>query len=112
VLLRQAPEAPTRRGAKGRRAKAGARGGSDRAGAEGLLDAAAQQRYAELKRWRAEVAREHSLPPYIVFHDATLAEMARLQPGNLAELGEVSGVGAKKLEAYGSEILRVLAAGG
>ena len=45
----------------------------------------------------------------MVFHDATLAEMARLAPGTLGELAEISGVGAKKLEAYGQEILRVLA---
>ena len=44
----------------------------------------------------------------MVFHDATLAEMARSQPGSLAALAGISGVGAKKLEAYGREILRVL----
>ena len=48
------------------------------------------------------------MPAYIVFHDATLAEMARRVPADLAALGEISGVGAKKLEAYGREILRVL----
>ncbi|WP_395140036.1 RecQ family ATP-dependent DNA helicase [Schlegelella aquatica] len=74
------------------------------------LDAAAQARFLALKAWRAEVAREHNLPAYVVFHDATLAEMARLAPTTLEELGAVSGVGAKKLEAYGREILRVLAA--
>jgi ATP-dependent DNA helicase RecQ len=72
------------------------------------LDASAQARYAALRAWRTEVAREHNLPPYVVFHDATLAEMARREPANLAELGGISGVGAKKLEAYGGEILRVL----
>ena len=56
----------------------------------------------------AEVAREHKLPPYIVFNDATLAEMARRVPASLSELAEIGGVGAKKLDAYGSEILRVL----
>ena len=55
------------------------------------------------------MAREHNLPAYVVFHDATLAEMARGQPASLAALGAISGVGAKKLEAYGSEILRLLA---
>jgi len=58
------------------------------------------------------VAREHNLPAYVVFHDATLAEMARDQPGSLDELGGISGVGAKKLEAYGREILRVLGEAG
>ena len=64
-----------------------------------------------MKAWRAEVAREHNLPAYVVFHDATLAEMARAQPGSLDALAQISGVGAKKLEAYGREILRVLEAG-
>jgi len=72
------------------------------------LDDEGQRRYAALKAWRAEVAREHNLPAYVVFHDATLAEMARSQPDSLAALAGISGVGAKKLEAYGREILRVL----
>ena len=53
------------------------------------------------------MAREHNLPAYVVFHDATLAEMARLAPTTLGELATVSGVGAKKLEAYGEQILAV-----
>ncbi len=72
------------------------------------LDAAATERFAALRAWRAEVAREHNLPAYVVFHDATLAEMAREQPAALDALAGISGVGAKKLEAYGREILRVL----
>jgi len=73
------------------------------------LDAAAQQRFAALKAWRAEVAREHSLPAYVIFHDATLAQMAQQTPDSLEALSHISGVGAKKLDAYGREILRVLA---
>jgi ATP-dependent DNA helicase RecQ len=73
------------------------------------LDAPAQQRLAALKAWRADIARAHNVPAYVVFHDATLAEMARRQPADLAALGEISGVGAKKLDAYGAEILLVLA---
>jgi ATP-dependent DNA helicase RecQ len=65
-------------------------------------------RFAALKAWRAEVAREHNLPAYIVFHDATLAEMARSRPTSLDEIAAISGVGARKLQAYGEEILRVL----
>jgi ATP-dependent DNA helicase RecQ len=76
------------------------------------LDAAALARFAALKAWRAEVAREHGLPAYVIFHDATLAEMARKAPATLDALAGISGVGAKKLDAYGREILRVLAAGG
>ena len=101
LLLRVPTEAPKR----GRVARSG--GGKDKA-APIALDDEGQRRYAALKAWRAEVAREHNLPAYVVFHDATLAEMARSQPGSLGELGGISGVGAKKLEAYGREILRVL----
>jgi ATP-dependent DNA helicase RecQ len=73
------------------------------------LDAESQARFAALKGWRTEVAREHALPAYVIFHDATLAEMARRAPASLDELGLISGVGAKKLEAYGQALLRVLA---
>jgi ATP-dependent DNA helicase RecQ len=104
LLLRVPSEAP-KRGRGGRVAKSG--GGREKA-APIPLDDDGQRRYAALKAWRAEVAREHNLPAYVVFHDATLAEMARSQPGSLDELGGISGVGAKKLEAYGREILRVL----
>ena len=48
------------------------------------------------------------MPAYVVFHDATLAEMARTGPTSLDDLAGISGVGAKKLEAYGDDILRVL----
>jgi ATP-dependent DNA helicase RecQ len=76
------------------------------------LDDAARARFDALKAWRAEVAREHNLPAYVVFHDATLAEMARSVPGSLDELAAISGVGQRKLEAYGSQILTVLGAAG
>ncbi|MBC7941921.1 MAG: HRDC domain-containing protein, partial [Chitinophagaceae bacterium] len=84
-----------------------------RAGADGkppplALDDNATRRFLALKAWRADVAREHNLPAYVVFHDATLAEMAREQPAGLDALAGIGGVGAKKLEAYGVEILRVL----
>ncbi|MBI5278824.1 MAG: DNA helicase RecQ [Burkholderiales bacterium] len=74
------------------------------------LTGAAQQRFAALKAWRAEVAREHNLPAYVIFHDATLASIAALAPQSLRELEGVSGIGAKKLEAYGDEVLRVISA--
>ena len=103
LLLREASAAPKR----SRSAKAG--GGSVKTKAPPIaLDAHALERFDTLKAWRTGVAREHNLPPYVVFHDAALAEMARRCPSSLDELSEISGVGAKKLEAYGSEILRLL----
>jgi ATP-dependent DNA helicase RecQ len=104
LLLRVPSEAPRR--SRGGRTARGA--GAKEKSAPIALDAGGQGRYAALKAWRAEVAREHNLPAYVVFHDATLAEMARDTPGSLADLARISGVGAKKLEAYGHEILRVL----
>ncbi len=102
---------PSETKARGKGAR-GERGSSPRGGAGKPpplpLDEAATERFTALKAWRAEVAREHNLPAYVVFHDATLAEMARAMPGTLDELAGISGVGAKKLEAYGAEILRVL----
>ncbi|AKJ26864.1 DNA helicase RecQ [Caldimonas brevitalea] len=108
LQLRVAAETK-RAGRSGRVAKGGGKSAAKAAPVD--LDAAALDRFQALKGWRAEVAREHNLPAYVVFHDAALAEMARLQPSSLDELGGISGVGAKKLEAYGREILRVLGEG-
>jgi ATP-dependent DNA helicase RecQ len=70
-----------------------------------------QVRFINLKAWRADVAREHNLPAYVLFHDATLAELARRRPRTLEDLQGISGIGAKKLEAYGADVLRVVADG-
>jgi ATP-dependent DNA helicase RecQ len=104
VLLRM-PSAPAAKAP--RSARGGGSGGSTKAPPV-PLDAAGTERFAALRAWRAEVAREHNLPAYVVFHDATLAEMAQQQPTDLDALAQISGVGAKKLQAYGAEILRVL----
>jgi ATP-dependent DNA helicase RecQ len=74
------------------------------------LDAEGQERYVALKAWRAEVAKEHNLPAYVIFHDATLAAIAERAPQSLDDLQGITGLGAKKLEAYGEEVLRVVAA--
>lgn len=70
-----------------------------------------QVHYINLKNWRAEVARAHNLPAYVIFHDATLAEIARRRPQSLADLQGINGIGAKKLEAYGADVLRVVTGG-
>ena len=72
------------------------------------LDEEATARFTDLKAWRAEVAREHNLPAYVIFHDATLAAIAERAPQSLGDLQGISGIGAKKLEAYGAEVLRVV----
>ena len=108
-------------GPAGRRGRA--RGGADAAGGDlggtvrgrnksppRPLNEAGLARFHALKAWRAATAREHNLPAYVIFHDATLAEMAEQAPDSLSALGRISGVGVKKLEAYGPELLRLLQA--
>ena len=72
----------------------------------------AQVRFINLKAWRAEVAREHNLPAYVIFHDATLAAIAERNPASPDDLHGITGMGAKKLEAYGTDVLRVCASAG
>ena len=61
-----------------------------------------------LRAWRRDAALEHGVPAYVIFHDATLKEIARVRPGSLAELRGIGGVGQRKLEAYGDDILRLV----
>jgi ATP-dependent DNA helicase RecQ len=75
------------------------------------LDPGGQQRMLALKAWRSEVARAHNLPAYVIFHDATLEAIAHRAPQSLGDLQDISGIGAKKLAAYGEEVLRVVALG-
>jgi ATP-dependent DNA helicase RecQ len=83
-----------------RKAKAGKR----RAAASGLDSPL----LARLKAWRTETAREQSVPPYVVFHDATLSAIAAAQPTDLQQLSTISGIGTKKLERYGDALLQLL----
>ena len=62
-----------------------------------------------LRAWRLNLARSQSVPPYVIFHDKTLAEIARVRPRDLNALGDIGGVGTKKLERYGDELLALLA---
>ena len=64
--------------------------------------------FQALRAWRLQVAREHGVPAYTVFHDSTLEEIARRRPGSTDELRAVTGVGAVKLERYGNAVLDVV----
>ncbi|MES2509220.1 MAG: DNA helicase RecQ [Pseudomonadota bacterium] len=77
--------------------------------AEAALNAGALERLARLKAWRAEVAKEHNLPAFVIFHDSTLRALAERAPTRIDELEGIAGMGVKKLEAYGAEVLRVCA---
>ena len=72
------------------------------------LSAAASARFERLRRWRTEQAREQGVPAYIIFDNKTLAALAELNPSTLPAVASVSGVGQRKLELYGAEILSVL----
>ncbi len=74
----------------------------------GALSAADEALWQRLRSTRLELAREQSVPPYVIFHDATLMDMVRRRPRNLAELGEIPGVGRSKLERYGETFLKVI----
>jgi ATP-dependent DNA helicase RecQ len=67
-----------------------------------------QRRFEALRTWRLEQAREQGVPPYVVFHDRTLIEIASRRPTSLEELGGVSGVGQTKLDRYGEALLAAL----
>ena len=77
--------------------------------AEASLNAGELETLTRLKAWRAEVAREHNLPAFVIFHDATLRAIAERAPQTLYDLEGIAGIGVKKLEAYGTEVLRVCA---
>ncbi|MFF2387931.1 DNA helicase RecQ [Agromyces sp. NPDC058104] len=98
VMLRTEVErAPRSRGAKAAPAAAD-------------LEPAQAELFEQLRAWRAGEAREQGVPAYIVFGDATLRAVAVAKPASLGELDGITGIGAKKLEAYGEALLAVVAA--
>jgi ATP-dependent DNA helicase RecQ len=99
VLMRRDPDRPARSGRSGRK---------DRATAAPELPAAAAGAFERLRAWRGATAKEQGVPAYVVFHDATLRQIATEEPATLAALGTVSGVGAAKLERYGESLLAAL----
>ncbi|HET7670327.1 MAG TPA: DNA helicase RecQ [Burkholderiales bacterium] len=78
------------------------------AAATGDLPVAAQPLFERLRAWRVEAARRHGVPAYVIFHDATLREVARARPQSMEALRGISGIGAKKLEAYGADIINLV----
>ena len=111
AVLKGGQQVMLRTVSEGKRASATRKPGGARAAAAGGLEGRAQQRWERLRAWRAAVAKEHGVPAYVVFHDATLAEIARAQPANEEELGFISGVGVRKLKRYGAELLDLLRQG-
>nr|WP_280499213.1 DNA helicase RecQ [Nocardia cyriacigeorgica] len=102
VMLRREPErpAPTR---AARAAKSAKNPPVDLAPEDLAL-------FEKLREWRAATAKEQGVPAYVVFHDATLRDIAARKPADLSGLGAVGGVGENKLAKYGEQVLEVLAA--
>jgi superfamily II DNA helicase RecQ len=65
--------------------------------------------FEALRALRKELAEEAQVPPYVIFHDSTLREMAAARPASLGDLGRLPGIGAKKLDAYGERFLEAIA---
>ncbi|MFI9153705.1 DNA helicase RecQ [Streptomyces sp. NPDC053367] len=111
-VLRREREVPLRKEPK---KPAGSRSGSSGRGERKPKAAAAElpeallPAFEALRAWRAEQAREQGVPAYVIFHDATLREIATVWPTSVRELGGVSGVGEKKLATYGEGVVKVLA---
>nr|WP_067675687.1 DNA helicase RecQ [Nocardia miyunensis] len=100
VALRREPERV--KPAKAPRAKASRLAAADLAPADAGL-------FERLRAWRGATAKEQGVPAYVVFHDATLREIAARRPASLAQLGEISGIGENKLAKYGEGVLETVA---
>ncbi|MGA5420366.1 DNA helicase RecQ [Streptomyces lavendulocolor] len=100
VHLRSEPE---------RAARAGRSGTAAKHAAVADLPEEALPVFERLRAWRAATAKEQGVPAYVIFHDATLRQIAAEPPASLAELGGVSGVGENKLAKYGESLLAALA---
>ncbi|MGI5205391.1 DNA helicase RecQ [Spirillospora sp. CA-108201] len=99
VMMRREAERPAAKAAKTAKA----------AKAQVELPAEAMPIFERLRAWRAATAKEQGVPAYVIFHDATLREIATALPTSLAELGRVNGVGENKLAKYGDQVLETLA---
>lgn len=107
IEVRRVPagfDASTRSGNPRNRAR------NDRNAAVEALDADVRARFDVLRNWRRDRAAEQHVPPYVIFQDKTLLEIAMAEPGSLEALGRISGVGQSKLDRYGKGVLEALAA--
>jgi len=110
------PTRPKKRNAKARSTPVGAASAATAASAsakaaptEVTLSPEAELRFDRLRHWRAEEACTQSLPAYVIFHDATLRAIAHHAPTTLDQLAAIPGIGAKKLDRYGPQLLSLLA---
>jgi ATP-dependent DNA helicase RecQ len=103
VWLREEQE-----GTRNRAIRAKSRRGDLAPASPGQNKAADPALYAALKAWRTDTARKRSVPAYVVLHDSTIDGIAAVRPATLAELRGIAGIGDKKLEHYGVELMEVI----
>ncbi len=117
VLLRSEPARAAKAG-RASRASGGSGGSGSGSGGSGSgsgsavaveLSAGASELFEELRAWRAGIAREQGMPAYVIFHDATLRQIAAKRPTSLGDLSGISGVGEAKLAKYGQQVVDLLA---
>lgn len=88
--------------------KEGRSGRKGRGGTSSALNPVGDPLFDALRALRRDLAREAGVPPYVIFHDSVLREMAASRPADLAEMGRIGGVGTRKLDAYGDRFLEVI----
>ncbi len=108
AVLRGEAEVPLRRDVLGR---GGGTARARKAAASDALPEGDRDLFEQLRAWRAATAKEQGVPAYIVFGDATLRALAEHRPATLADLDGITGIGAKKRDAYGEAVLAVITAG-
>ncbi len=112
TLQMRAPQAPERARAKrARRGATTARESPAGAGSQAGTDPRNEALFERLREWRRAQAAERGLPPYVIFHDKTLREIAQARPQSVQALSQIGGVGSHKLEAYGEAIVELVHAG-
>ncbi|WP_314502962.1 DNA helicase RecQ [uncultured Microbacterium sp.] len=109
VLRGEAP-VPLRRDVLGRGGSGGGSPRTRKGAASESLSSSDRPLFEALREWRAGVAKEQGMPAYIVFGDATLRALAEHRPATLGDLDGITGIGAKKREAYGAAVLEVISA--
>jgi ATP-dependent DNA helicase RecQ len=108
IELRRHEDRPGRVKARKAARAGGASAASAAAAGPGTSGGADERLFEALRAWRAQVAREHGVPAYVVFHDSTLRVIAQARPASEGELAAIPGVGEKKLASYGAAIIGVV----
>ena len=105
VMLREQVE-----GARNRAVRSKSRRGELAASPAGQTNSVDAALHTALKTWRSEIARTRGVPAYVVLHDSTIDGIAAVRPASLAELRGIAGIGDKKLEHYGDELIALVRA--